>query len=615
MKFSVAKVVGLNSDLQAAQVISYLDDPGNIFLALLDLTSDDAFTTGRQSLSDLVDFYLEQQTAPGEHLKSTFGKAKEILKEAPEYSILLAAISGRVLYIISQGEVKCFLRRVDKISALEVPDGQLISGFLQEGDRVFLATADLANSLGDDLKSTLELPSGQWEEEMGARVTIGSLKDEGQEDEPLAPRGRAGLILDVEADFQEEPIRSAGGIEAVKAARSSELKKKLIALVSNIRVPGAPGIFPSSGRLRLVLALVLISILALGAGLKYKNSSDKERQSQFNQFLQAAKDDYSAAAGLQTLNPADATLKIASAKENLEKALKLMPKNSQALDLKKQIEENVGSMGQKFENIQFSEYLDLDLVKKGFRATTLSLSAGKLLLLNPDDSTLVVIDVAKKSQKILAGKEKLGEGKLASVNGDSSFSFSKDKGIIRVDAGSSQASASAKPDKDWGEIADITGFGGNIYLLDKGAPSKSSGQIWKYLAVSGGYSGKRKYLAEGVKADFNNALRMQIESSVYVLKSGGEILRFTRGEADNFSIGGLDKGIKDPKSMFVSSDTDNLYVLDSGNSRLVVLTKTGGYVSQYSGDKFGSATDLVVDEKGKKVYLPEGSKIWQTDLK
>ena len=108
---------------------------------------------------------------------------------------------------------------------------------------------------------------------------------------------------------------------------------------------------------------------------------------------------------------------------------------------------------------------------------------------------------------------------------------------------------------------------------------------------------------------------MQIESSVYVLKKEGEMLRFTRGDKDNFSYEGLDKPVKDPKSFFVSSDTDNLYLLDSGNSRLLILTKTGVYKGQISGDKFAQSSDLVVDEKGKKVYLLDGGKIFQVDLK
>ena len=168
----------------------------------------------------------------------------------------------------------------------------------------------------------------------------------------------------------------------------------------------------------------------------------------------------------------------------------------------------------------------------------------------------------------------------------------------------------AKVDKELIGVADIAGFGSNVYVLDK-----ANNQIWKYLATTTGYSDKREYLTKDTKADFGNAKRMQIESSIYVLKEGGKILSFTKGVADNFSLSGLDKGVKSPKSFFVSSETENLYILDSGNARLVVVDKIGVYKEQYQGDKFGSASDLVVDEKSKKVYLLEGSKIFSIDLK
>ena len=56
-------------------------------------------------------------------------------------------------------------------------------------------------------------------------------------------------------------------------------------------------------------------------------------------------------------------------------------------------------------------------------------------------------------------------------------------------------------------------------------------------------------------------------------------------------------------------------MLDSGNSRIVVLDKKGVYKAQYQGDKLGLIDDLVVDEGGKKIYLLDQSKIYSIELK
>ncbi|MDO8577246.1 MAG: hypothetical protein Q7R82_02800, partial [Candidatus Daviesbacteria bacterium] len=251
-----------------------------------------------------------------------------------------------------------------------------------------------------------------------------------------------------------------------------------------------------------------------------------------------------------------------------------------------------------------------------------SLSGSKLLLMDPGIKTLVVVDLGKKSNQILAGSQQMGDATVSSLNGGLAFIYSKDKGVLKIDITNSKLSTVAKVDSDFGEIKDLYGFGGNIYLLDSGKKeTPQSGQIWKYIATSDGYSDKREYLSKdtgggsATKTDFSGALRMQIESSVYVLKPGGEILRFTKGDKDNFSYSGVPSGVKEVKSFFTSSDTDNLYLLDSGNSRLLILTKTGSYKGQMTGSKFATATDLVVDEVEKKVYLLDGSKIYSADLK
>ena len=109
--------------------------------------------------------------------------------------------------------------------------------------------------------------------------------------------------------------------------------------------------------------------------------------------------------------------------------------------------------------------------------------------------------------------------------------------------------------------------------------------------------------------------RSRFDSSIWVLKRNGEILKFTQGSPDFFSLSGLDKPVRDPKSFYVSDTTDDLYLLDSGNNRLLVMDKKGVYKAQYQSDKFGSLSDLVVDEKRKKAYLLDGSKIYVMELK
>lgn len=592
MKLKIAQVVGLNTDQKAAQAISVTRED-NTFLAVLILSSDDAFTKGRQALSELSDFFFEAEGTVAERLNSTFDEAK---KKFPDnsFDLIASCILGKVLYLEGQGEVEAYFKRSNKVSSLLSvgSPAQLISGFIGDGDRLIFATKSLITFLGEDLEKSLSLPLENFEEEVESK--IGASESENQ--------GLAALA--VEALEEETDIPTLPVQEEEPVSQQPAEDKRPFELIRKIKK-----YLPESGKGRLILAVILLLIVAGGAGYKYQTGKERAKNMQLATMFRQARDDFSAAKGLSSLNPADAKAKLDAARDEVNKVLVLRPKNQGAQDLKKEIDNEASSILAQSAVSDFPQFLDMDLVKKNFRAVKMSLSAGKLLLLDPDIKTLVVVDLAKKSNQILAGSEQLGDAKAASLNGSFAFVYSKDKGILKVDTDKPKVSVVSKNDTDWGDIKDLYGFAGNVYLLD------SANKIWKYLPTSDGYSDKREYLSKNQTVDFSSALRMQIESSIYVLKSGGEILRFTKGDKDNFSYSGLPSGVKDPKSIFVSSDTDNLYVLDSGNSRLLILTKTGGYKGQITGNKFGTATDLVVDEGGKKVYLLEGSKIYSVDLK
>lgn len=614
MKLKIAQVIGLNTDQKAAQVISSVRADDNAFMAVLELTSDDAFTKGRQLLSELEDFYFESEGGTGEKLNATFKRGGEKLGES-EFSLGLVANAGKALYLIGKGQVEVYLKRGDKLSSLLSVGGssELISGFLQEEDKLLLATKSLVSFLGTELEKSLNLAIDTFEEEVESKIGSSNLDNQ----------GLAGLVVEVSPSAEGKDVEIAPLPptatdqkfdqqidQASRGVLIQAILSRALNFVSRIR-----RFFPRSGRDRLILGGILIVIIVLGAGYKYKLNRDQERRLQFNQVLQEAKDNFNAAKSLALLNPTEAKNKLDLAKDKVNSSLALKPKDSEAENLKKQIEEDSAAILQQSNISDFPVFLDMDLVKKNFRAVNLSLSADKLLLLDPVVKTLVVIDLTKKSNQILAGEEQLGDASVASLNGALAFIYSKDKGVLKIDITNQKLAVVSKKDSEWGEIADIYGFAGNVYALDKGNPERAEGQIWKYLPTPDGYSGKREYLSKGVKVDFKEAVRMQIESSVYVLKSTGEILRFTRGDKDNFSLEGLPGAVKEPKSLFISSETDNLYLLDSGNKRLLILTKTGSFKGEIKGDKFGEASDLAVDEKNKKIYLLEGGKIYTADLK
>ncbi len=140
-------------------------------------------------------------------------------------------------------------------------------------------------------------------------------------------------------------------------------------------------------------------------------------------------------------------------------------------------------------------------------------------------------------------------------------------------------------------------------------------QVWKYLATTRGYSDKIEYVKTDQQYDFLGASILRIDGSVWVLKPDNMLLKFTSGSLDFYKENGVNPQIDQLTSFYTSDETENVYLLDNANSRLVLTKKSGEYVSEYLGDKFKTASDLVVDEKEKKIYLLENSTIYQLDLK
>lgn len=610
MKLKVAQVIGLNTDQKASQVTALIQDKENAFFALLTLECDDAFTRGRQTLSEATDLYFDTEGTPSDRLSQVLKFLNENLSGVVNFDFILASLSGKVFYLLGKGQVEVYLKRGSKISQLLSVGApiDLISGFLQPNDRVLMASKNLTIFLKEDLSEVLNLDLERFEEEVSDQVSGGSVEDD----------GLSGLLIEVEDETAPIP-------QIEETVSDGEIYQKPAAIDRKINLGGAiqkipsllrlffyniKKLIPESGRGKLVLAVIIMIIVASGALFQFFSNKTKQKDEQFNLYLVEARNKFDSAKGLASLNPAQAKLELEQVEENINKALSLKPKDSQALDFKKQLEEESGAILQQFTAFEFPVFLDLDLVKKGFTSTQMSLSVNKLLLLDPNSKTLITVDLDKKSNQVLAGESQLGKATLSSINSSLAFVYSEDKGIIKVDSTNQKASTVAKPDSDLGKVVDISAFAGNIYILDA-----LKNQIWKYLPTEDGYSAKREYLTSGTKADLASSIRMQIESSVYVLQRDGQMIRFTKGERDNFSYQGLDKGVNNPKSFFVSSDTEDLYLLDSGNSRLLILSKTGEYKGQINGEKFASFTDLVVDEEDKKVYLLEGSKIYTVDLK
>lgn len=618
-----AKAIGANTDFLTAQAfvfpknISTNAAPEELTLGvIISASGEDVFSKVRASAPIIEETFTRSEKTAGERLSEISLSIKEQLKEVENLQYLLAVWREGTVYLESKGFSKAFLLRDGNLLDLSAQSAnQMVSGHLKENDRLLLISSRQIDSSDQN-----EMKINDWDDQFIKKLALTELDaleeelegylHQSQKMDPLA-------VILIESTINEQNTQN-DEIPAIPDESIGQKSRKITQLAFTL-LTKLKDLIPESKKGKLIVAAAGIIIILALIGLFNFQKAKLKTHEEFLNFYNQAQQKFQVAQSLKDSDPNQAQINLTGAKNDLETALNFDPKSNQGQKLKKEIEEGSGSILKIYNITDWPPFLSLDLIKSGFNSQKLSFSLGKITLLDDKEKTLVVLDLKDKKPQILSGALQLGSASFASINGSKVYAFSPDKGITLInleDGGSPKPSVIVKPDPEWGIITDIVGFSGNVYLLDS-----TKNQIYKYIPVKSDYSDKISYLRPDQKSEFAGAKKMDIDYSVWVLKSGPEILKFTGGYADGFSVSGMDKNLLDLKSMFIAegdskdADNGNAYFLDSQNSRLVILNKKGQYISQYTGEKFKSASDFVVDEKEKKIYLLEGNKIYQLDLK
>jgi hypothetical protein len=117
-------------------------------------------------------------------------------------------------------------------------------------------------------------------------------------------------------------------------------------------------------------------------------------------------------------------------------------------------------------------------------------------------------------------------------------------------------------------------------------------------------------------ADLNGARSMAIAISIFVLKDN-DLLSFTYGVKDAFTVTGLDKPFSSPTQVSTNLNFKNIYIADKGNRRVVVLNKDGAFVKQIKGvytDSWQDIRGISVSSDERMLYLLDGSRVYEVEL-
>ncbi len=253
-------------------------------------------------------------------------------------------------------------------------------------------------------------------------------------------------------------------------------------------------------------------------------------------------------------------------------------------------------------------FYDFNLAKEGVNSGAGFYLDGKLNFLDTNSGTVIPLDAKTKSGKVLAADEKFKGSSFISQAGDRIYVFGND-GIYRINMSTNKKDQVIKKSDKWQEIKTLVAFAGNIYLLDG-----KSNQIWKHIATDTGFTDARNYLTTDTVVDFSGAAAMDINGSIYIADAD-KILKFTQGRKVDFNLVGLDKPVGQITLIAAMDELENIYLWDKPNQRIIVITESGQYLSQYLIGGNINPTGLFADEPLKKIFLLSGSKVYGVDIK
>lgn len=529
---------------------------------------------GKEILNTLEQEFFTLETKDQESIRKAVLSTSQKIPEDVKVSFVSGAVVGNVLYLFILGSGKVDIKRGQTLGTLleanEEEDKELkeASGFLQDQDIIILETKAFSDEISQSsLLEFLEKPSieetsenlaplvHEKENPLVSSILVSYKEGEEKEDEAVVE----AVVEDKENEEQKEEVEPAGEPSSVfpKLAR-----------------PGFRRPLKLRGTRNLIVLLIIVVIVIFAASIIFavKKQENDKLIAAFNSVYPAAEKKYSEGESLLDLNQALARDSFLEAKKILDNSKGEFPKDS--------------SQGQQIE--------------------TLSAKINSALK-----------DTAKASEK--EAKE-VGKGEsfyLSTVLDTKALSFTKDEkqvyyitsaGLFSLPNGSESEKSLVKNSDDWTSIGGLATYNTNLYVVEK-----SDNQILKFVNTGSKYE-KTGYFPTSVKIDFSKAVSATIDNNIYVLFSDGGVSKYFKGAQVDFSIKGLDKSLKNPVRIYSNAGFDNIYILDKGNSRIVVIDKTGSFKAQYLSKVISSAVDFEVLEKDKKIYILSDGKIYKIDL-
>ena len=515
---------------------------------------------------------------------------------------------GREIKVVRRGVSGVSFIRGETKYNLTTEEGKIVRGEIKEGDRLVLWSGKLGEMFledesqsfeegkimdyGNRLSESREAAAGLFFDFV--KSDFHSTEDKREEEAPLLPAERENSLPSINMSKEDLAGDQLVGPTKAKEKVVNWWKRVVARKMDRVHTDQVGGEKRKKWAVLLgVIFLILLVVSLITGSIKIKADRETKR---WREFSDPIVKNIEEAQGLVSINPSGARLLADEVKKTFEVQKNEFGKGKfkdEVIALETKINNAwVVTSGEK--EAQFTEMLNIQLVRPGFVGSRLSLSeTGLLLVVDEKMGTVVSADTATKNIKVVAGKgeglgwlDVLGDGtrvmiltaKGVGING-------KENGGVVFD------SAVSNP-------LSIGRFGSNLYVLDSG-----NKEIYKYGSISDGFGDRIRWLQQDQKMSIN-PVDMAIDSDVWVLGDRGGVERFRRGVREQFFLTGVPEEIKTSR-LAVQKEGDLLALLDSLRGMVILCSKeTGVCEKQLKSEILKTATDIEFNGEDLLVLVP-----------
>ncbi len=138
--------------------------------------------------------------------------------------------------------------------------------------------------------------------------------------------------------------------------------------------------------------------------------------------------------------------------------------------------------------------------------------------------------------------------------------------------------------------------------------ASASGQIYRLKKTDSGFGGASTYLTQN-NQDLSGAVSLAIDSSVYALRSDGNLLRFLSGKPDPLALTVADPPLRAASSIWTDVDDTRILLADPAEKRVMVYDKNGLLLAQLTSPDFTALRDLASRAGSKQAVVISGNRL------